>query len=217
MNYLTIDQASVHEIEIKKSRFLCYLYPLQDAADFPPILAALRKEHYKAAHHCSAYIIGPDSLTQKMSDDGEPAGTAGVPMLEVLKQRQLTNLAAVVVRYFGGIKLGAGGLIRAYSSAVSEALKQATIVANVNQLLIALELGYNQVDSFQYFLDHSDLDVTVMDTEYAGQVTYTLAIYQDQATTLEAQLRDRFNGQIGWLELGEETVNVPVKQAADQD
>ena len=209
MNYLTIDQASVHEIEIKKSRFLCYLYPLQDAADFPPILAALRKEHYKAAHHCSAYIIGPDSLTQKMSDDGEPAGTAGVPMLEVLKQRQLTNLAAVVVRYFGGIKLGAGGLIRAYSSA--------TIVTNVNQLLVALELGYNQVDSFQYFLDHSDLDVTVMDTEYAGQVTYTLAIYQDQAATLEAQLRDRFNGQIGWLELGEETVNVPVKQAADQD
>ena len=202
MNYLTIDQASVHEIEIKKSRFLCYLYPLQDAADFPPILA---------------YIIGPDSLTQKMSDDGEPAGTAGVPMLEVLKQRQLTNLAAVVVRYFGGIKLGAGGLIRAYSSAVSEALNQATIVANVNQLLVTLELGYNQVDSFQYFLDHSDLDVTVMDTEYAGQVTYTLAIYQDQSQTLEAQLRDRFNGQIGWLELGEETVNVPVKQAADQD
>ena len=151
-----------------------------------------------------------------MSDDGEPAGTAGVPMLEVLKQRQLTNLAAVVVRYFGGIKLGAGGLIRAYSSAVSEALNQATIVANVNQLLVALELGYNQVDSFQYFLDHSDLDVTVMDTEYAGQVTYTLAIYH-QAATLEAQLRDRFNGQIGWLELGEETVNVPVKQAADQD
>ena len=204
MNYLTIDQASAHEIEIKKSRFLCYLYPLQDVADFPPILAALRKEHYKAAHHCSAYIIGPDSLTQKMSDDGEPAGTAGVPMLEVLKQRQLTNLAAVVVRYFGGIKLGAGGLIRAYSSAVSEALNQATIVANVNQLLVTLELGYN-------------LDVTVMDIEYAGQVTYTLAIYQDQAATLKAQLRDRFSGQIGWLELGEETVNVPVKQAADQD
>ena len=96
-------------------------------------------------------------------------------------------------------------------------MNQATIVANVNQLLVALELGYNQVDSFQYFLDHSDLDVTVMDTEYAGQVTYTLAIYQDQAATLEAQLRDRFNGQIGCLELGEETVNVPVKQVAEQD
>ena len=96
-------------------------------------------------------------------------------------------------------------------------MNQTTIVTNVNQLLVALELDYNQVDSFQYFLDHSDLDVTVMDIEYAGQVTYTLASYQDQAATLKAQLRDRFSGQIGWLELGEETVNVPVKQAADQD
>ena len=217
MEFRTIKEDGQVQEEIKKSRFICHakrVYSEEEARDF---IAAIKKDHYKATHNCSAFIVGEKSEIKRTSDDGEPSGTAGVPMLAVMENHQLTNVCFVVTRYFGGIKLGAGGLIRAYSSAVSEALNQATIVANVNQLLIALELGYNQVDSFQYFLDHSDLDVTVMDTEYAGQVTYTLAIYQDQAATLEAQLRDRFNGQIGWLELGEETVNVPVKQVAEQD
>ena len=210
MNYLSIQSPIIHEIEIKKSRFICYLYPIKDPDEFPPLLQALRKEHYKAAHHCSAYVIGQQFEIQKMSDDGEPSGTAGVPMLEVLKQRELTYLAAVVVRYFGGIKLGAGGLVRAYGQAVSEALNHATIIQNVSQEVIALELSYAQVDSFNYFLSQTDLAITVLNTEYSDKVTFELAIFAEQVATVHEQLVERFNGQLNWLELGEQTVDVVV-------
>lgn len=209
MNYKSIQSPFIHEIEIKKSRFICYLYPLTDANDFPPLLQNLKKEHYKANHHCSAYIIGHKKDIQKMSDDGEPTGTAGVPMLEVLKKQDLTYIAAVVVRYFGGIKLGAGGLIRAYSDAVSEALKHADIIQNIDQQLIQITFDYHQVDSFQYFLANSTLPITILDTQYTDKVTFTLAIHLEKTSELEDALTDRFNAQFQWDLLQVESVNIP--------
>ena len=127
----TIAGAVDHEIVIRKSRFLARLEPVASMADADAAIARVRKVHWDARHHCVALVVGPNGEQQRSSDDGEPAGTAGVPMLEVLRHRNVTDLVAVVTRYFGGVLLGAGGLVRAYSSSVSEALDRAQIVRRV--------------------------------------------------------------------------------------
>lgn len=210
-NYYSIKSPIIDEIDIKKSRFITYLYPIRTEEEFNSHLSDIRKEHYRATHHCQAYILGDDSMIQRMSDDGEPSGTAGVPMLEVLKQNDLTYIMAVVVRYFGGIKLGAGGLIRAYSTSVSEALKKATIIQNRTQMIIEMTLDYNQVDPFQYFLEQTALPITLMDTQYTDKVTYTLAIHLEKVENAHNELIERFSGQLTWNEVGEQTVDLPIK------
>lgn len=211
VNYYSIEAPIIHEIEIKKSRFVTYLIPIKNEADFQEELAAIRKEHYKATHHCQAFILGDDSMIQRMSDDGEPAGTAGVPMLEVLKQQHLTYVMAVVVRYFGGVKLGSGGLIRAYSNAVSEALKEATIIKNINQMMVNVGLRYDQMDSFTYYMSQTELPITLKDTVYTDTVTFNLAINLEAVTEVHYELTNRFSGQLSWTKLGEQTVNLPVR------
>ncbi|WP_307816145.1 IMPACT family protein [Myceligenerans indicum] len=114
-----------HELVIRKSRFLAHLEPVRDTAAADAVVARLRKEFWDARHHCVAMVLGVRADQARSSDDGEPSGTAGVPMLEVLKHRGMTDVVAVVTRYFGGVKLGAGGLVRAYSGAVSAALDEA--------------------------------------------------------------------------------------------
>lgn len=208
-NYLSIKKPVMDEIEIKKSRFITYLYPIREESDFDEYLAQIRKEHYKATHHCQAYILGDDSMIQRMSDDGEPSGTAGIPMLEVLKRQELTYIMAVTVRYFGGTKLGAGGLIRAYSSAVSEALNHAQIMANVDQILLEMVLEYASVDSFNYYLQETDYQITILDTQYTDKVTYQLAVYTQDADAIQEALTNRFSGQVQWKELGEQTIDIP--------
>ena len=117
-----------HELVVKKSRFIAHLVPVGDLEDAEAVVASLRKQYWDARHNCLALVVGVHAEHQRSSDDGEPAGTAGVPMLEVLRQRSLTDLVAVVTRYFGGVLLGTGGLVRAYSTAVSEALDRARLV-----------------------------------------------------------------------------------------
>ena len=211
INYLSIQSPIISEIDIKKSRFITYLYPIETEEDFQNHLANIRKEHYKATHHCQAFILNDDSSIQRMSDDGEPSGTAGVPMLEVLKNNDLTYVMAVTVRYFGGTKLGAGGLIRAYSSAVSEALKEATIIKNITQSMVDLIIDYSQNDTFTYLMGETELPITIMDTQYTDKVTYQLAIDQDQVDDVYNRLVERFKGQLEWNKLGEQTVDIPVK------
>lgn len=210
INYYSIQDPVIHEIDIKKSRFITYLFPIRSEDEFQEHLAIIRKEHYKATHHCQAFILGEDSMIQRMSDDGEPAGTAGVPMLEVLKKEHLTFLMAVVVRYFGGIKLGSGGLIRAYSNAVSEALKEAQIIKNIDQMMVALELRYDQMDSFNYFLSQTKLPISLRDTQYTDTVTFTLAINLEATEAVQEEVTNRFSGQLDWIELGQETVNLTI-------
>jgi len=118
----TIARPVDHEVVIKKSRFLAHLAPARSVAEADAVIARLRKELWDARHHCVAMVLGTHADQARSSDDGEPSGTAGVPMLEVLRHRDLTDLVAVVTRYFGGVKLGAGGLVRAYSGAVAAAL-----------------------------------------------------------------------------------------------
>lgn len=117
-----------HELEIRKSRFICHLQPVASVAEADAFIGAMRKQYWDARHNCTAMVTGVRGDQARSSDDGEPSGTAGVPMLEVLRRRGMTDVVAVVTRYFGGIKLGAGGLVRAYGQAVSEALDRATLV-----------------------------------------------------------------------------------------
>ena len=210
VNYYSIKEPIIHEIDIKKSRFITYLIPIQTEEEFNEQLAAIRKEHYKATHHCQAFILNEDSSIQRMSDDGEPSGTAGVPMLEVLKRNNLTYIMAVTVRYFGGTKLGAGGLIRAYSTSVSETLNHAKLIANATQMVIELTLEYNQVDNFNYYLEQTSTPITVLDTQYTDKVSLTLALYLGDIEPVHQELIDLFSGQIEWTEIGEQTVDVPV-------
>ena len=114
-SYQTIKEDGQSEIEIKKSRFICSLKRVTSEEEAKDFIQAIKKEHWKANHHCSAFVIGEKNEIQRSSDDGEPSGTAGIPMLEVLKKNELINVIAVVTRYFGGTKLGTGGLIRAYT------------------------------------------------------------------------------------------------------
>lgn len=120
--YRTIKEDNQHEVEIKKSRFICFLKRIETEEEAKAFIQQIKKEHWKANHNCSAFVLGDHHEIQRSSDDGEPSGTAGVPMLEVLKKNDLINVCAVVTRYFGGTKLGAGGLIRAYSGSVAQAI-----------------------------------------------------------------------------------------------
>ncbi|MBK0347960.1 YigZ family protein [Aerococcaceae bacterium zg-ZJ1578] len=211
-NYRSIAEKFIDEIEIKKSRFITYLMPIESEEQAQLYIAQIKKEHYKANHHCSAYILNEDASIQRMSDDGEPSGTAGVPMLEVLKKQELTNILAVVVRYFGGTKLGAGGLVRAYSGAVSEALVKAELIQNITQSIIELTLNYAQVDTFQYHLSKQEIEATVLDTQYTDKVSYQLAIDLLKVESVNHYLISIFNGQFDWQEIGEQRVNIPINR-----
>ena len=132
-------------------------------------------------------------------------------MLEVLKREELTFVMAVVVRYFGGVKLGAGGLIRAYSSAVSDALKEAVLIENVPQAIVRLTLEYPQVDSFNYFIEQIKKPPQILDTQYTDKVTHQLAVNLNRVEEIESDLTERFSGQIEWEVIGEQAVDIPIQ------
>ncbi|MDR4949469.1 YigZ family protein [Neobacillus cucumis] len=134
--YHTVKQTGTHEITIQKSRFIAHMTRAETENEAVEFIQSIKKQHWDANHNCSAYLIGEHDQIQKANDDGEPSGTAGVPILEVLKKRKLKDTVVVVTRYFGGIKLGAGGLIRAYGKATSEGLEAVGIVErSLNQII----------------------------------------------------------------------------------
>ena len=162
-----IKEECTNTIVIEKSRFITYLEYCENEDQYKEYLKSIKKKHYDATHVCSAFL-GKD--TRRSSDDGEPSGTAGVPMLSCLDKHGMENTAAFVVRYFGGIKLGAGGLIRAYSSSVSEAIKHADLVEDriFNQYTITL--NYETANRIDYLLNKECQEV---ETEYSENVKYS--------------------------------------------
>ena len=165
----TIQKDCRTEIVIEKSRFICTLKKVGSETEAQEFIKSIKKEFWDATHNCSAYII--NDMQQRSSDDGEPSGTAGVPMLEVLRKKSLTGVAAVVTRYFGGIKLGAGGLVRAYTNSVVHAVEEAGLARRVEMAVFALsappgEAGrimnklYNQnIFLLLFYLYHDNLDI----------------------------------------------------------
>lgn len=157
--YLTIGEDIQSETVIKKSRFLCSLCYAEKADTAADILAKIRKTHYNATHNCYAMIIGQDASFQKASDDGEPQGTAGLPIMEALKNSGVTNIIAVVTRWFGGTLLGTGGLIRAYGGSVSDALKKARIIRNVPAAVYMFSVDYADYGKLQSIAGEFSADI----------------------------------------------------------
>ncbi|WP_171378852.1 YigZ family protein [Enterococcus cecorum] len=192
--YFTIYQNGEHQIEIKKSKFICHLFRIENEEQAKEYIAKIKKEHYKANHNCSAYMLGENFEIQRSSDDGEPSGTAGVPMLEVLKKNQLQNTLAIVTRYFGGIKLGAGGLIRAYSTSVSEALKEIGIVQGKLQQILDIIIDYPQLGKLQNYLENEQ--IAIQEIDYLEQITVKVGIDINQCESFQNALIDLFNNQL---------------------
>ncbi len=190
--YRTIRTDGQVEIEIKKSRFICFAKRVSSEEEAREYIQAIKKEQWKANHNCSAYILGKKAEVLRSSDDGEPSGTAGVPMLEVLKNNQLVDVVVVVTRYFGGIKLGAGGLIRAYSSAVSTTLEEIGIVEATPQQEIFATVDYSLSGKLQHFLETNDY--TIKETLFLENVTFCVLV--KDAVSFEEQLIDLLHGNV---------------------
>lgn len=208
MEFRTIKEDGQVQEEIKKSRFICHIKRVTTEDEARNFIQAVKKEHYKATHNCSAFILGERSEMKRSSDDGEPSGTAGVPMLGVLENHQLTNVCAVVTRYFGGIKLGAGGLIRAYSSNVALAIKEIGIVHIKEQLGLRLTLSYSQYQELPNFLKANHLQE--QDTSFTEQVQTTIFVDKDDKDSVIEELIELFNGKIDITDQGLRKVEVPI-------
>lgn len=206
MNYKTIKNDGICEEDIKKSRFICQLKRISTEDEGRQFIAEVKKEHYKATHSCSAMIVGEDALIKRSSDDGEPSGTAGVPMLTVLEKQGLTNVVAVVTRYFGGIKLGAGGLIRAYSGSVANALKEIGIVEVKEQEGLKITLTYPQYQVFANFLQAENLQEC--DTTFLEQVTTFIYLDADAGEDVSQRLIEFYQGKVTFQKEGAKIVEV---------
>ena len=208
MEYRTIKEDGQVQEEIKKSRFICHakrVYSEEEARDF---ISAIKKEHYKATHNCSAFIVGERSEIKRTSDDGEPSGTAGVPMLGVLENHNLTNVCVVVTRYFGGIKLGAGGLIRAYAGSVALAVKEIGIIEIKEQAGIQIHMTYAQYQEYGNFLKEHNL--IELETNFTDQVDTMIFIDKEKKDGIKADLIEFFNGKVTLTDKGLREVEVPV-------
>lgn len=191
----------MNEFEIEKSRFICYLNRAFNEEEAKAYILRIKKLHPNATHHCSAFLIGEHSELQRNNDDGEPSGTAGVPMLESLRMNKMNDIVAVVVRYFGGIKLGAGGLIRVYSKSVSEAIKLAPLTDKVLTYKYSLTFSYDLIGKLDYFLAHHDTEI--LNKEYDERVTY---VYRSRSDDLNDAIQEIASGSAEIIFLGEEIV-----------
>ncbi|MBZ6109617.1 MULTISPECIES: YigZ family protein [Streptomyces] len=199
--YRTVARAGVHETEINRSRFLCALAPAATEEEAQAFVAGVRKEHTDASHNCWAYVIGADASLQKASDDGEPGGTAGVPMLQMLLRRDMRYVVAVVTRYYGGVKLGAGGLIRAYGGAVGEALDDLGTLTRRRFRLATLTVDHQRAGRLQN--DLRTAGRAVRDVRYAEDVTIEVGLPEAEVEAFRAWLADATAGSAGFALGGE--------------
>lgn len=192
--FITIAKNTSFTMVIKKSRFICSLGRIENEADAQSFIERIQTTNRKATHNCFAYMIGESDQVQRESDNGEPSGTAGIPILESLQLAKLHNVVAVVTRYFGGIKLGAGGLIRAYSNVTTNAIHQAGLVQRVMQTAVDITISYAQHDRIRYFLKEHQIEL--VNETYGVNVTVTVFVNQADCDDLINQLTNYFNGQL---------------------
>jgi uncharacterized protein, YigZ family len=192
--YQQLTHSVVFELEEKRSRFLCYLYPVTSREQSLMRLESLRVEFPDARHHCWAYVIGDPKqpITQAYNDDGEPAGTAGKPILNVLVQRGAGDACAIVVRYFGGIKLGAGGLVRAYGSSVSQALDHATLAAKIPLAELSVLIDFNFEAVARRLVARCSGEV--LEVNYGVEVTLVVVLPIDQEGIFRKALQSSTSG-----------------------
>lgn len=198
--YRTLAAKGEAELVIQRSRFIGRGFPVESEAAALAILADIRKAHWDASHNCFAYRIGPDGGCARYSDDGEPGGTAGLPMMEVLKSRGLTDLLVVVTRYFGGILLGAGGLVRAYSKSAAAAIQAAGEVEVLSALRYHITIPYNRYGGLEPLLRERALVEAV---DFGQDVQVTALVEAAQAPGFCKAVTEKSDGRCTPALLGE--------------
>ena len=205
--YVTIAAPAAAEIEVNRSRFVANVERVESDSEARAVVESARRRHWDARHHCSAYVLGPDGDAQRSNDDGEPAGTAGLPMLEVLRGREVTDVVAVVTRWFGGVLLGSGGLVRAYGEAVRRALDEAVLLRRELFHEVALTLDHGAAARVESEL--RSRGVTVLATTYAERVTLVIGVEGDRLAATTATLAALTGGAAIPTVIGERWVDVP--------
>lgn len=177
MSYKTVKKDAFAEIEIKKSKFIAHIAEIKSEDEAETFIKQTRKKYYDATHNCSAYILNSDRGIRHSSDDGEPSGTAGKPILDVISGAGLSDIIVVVTRYFGGTELGTGGLVRAYSGAAAEVLKNAAVVEITEAKLIEFIIDYGLLPKLQHLC--MELGIIIYETEYLEKVKISVLITED--------------------------------------
>ncbi len=189
----TVYQGGVGEIVEKKSRFIATVRLVESEEEALTVLEAARKKYWDATHNCFAYVIGERRETVRCSDDGEPSGTAGRPMLDVLLGEEITNVIVIVTRYFGGTLLGTGGLVRAYSRAVQEGLAHSRLIEKMYGVRMEIQSDYTGIGKIQYLLASGQ--IPVLDTRYTDQVVTEVLVPKGQADRIRSEITEGTNGR----------------------
>lgn len=191
--YKAVYQGGEGEIVEKKSRFIATVIPAGSEEEVLAFIESIRKKYWDARHHCFAYVIGERNELQRCSDDGEPSGTAGKPMLEVLLGEEIHNVAVVVTRYFGGTLLGTGGLVRAYSAATKQGLASSVIITKILGVKLCILTDYTGLGKIQYILGQRGLQI--LDSVYTDKVELEALIPEDELAAVKAEITEGTNGQ----------------------
>ncbi|MGN0820071.1 MAG: YigZ family protein [Christensenellaceae bacterium] len=199
--YLSVEREAENEIVIERSRFITFVKRVETEADAKDFIATIRKKHGLATHNCYAYVV-ENGLIRRFSDDGEPSKTAGAPILEAITGNNLSNVVVVVTRYFGGIKLGAGGLVRAYIDSASTCIKKANVVKFVKCDVFAVRTDYQSQKLLNGAL--KEAGAVVLDTEYGESVTIKFYVGCDAVENLKTVLLKWFKMEIGLEKIGSE-------------
>jgi len=191
VEFISIANEFRHEYVVEKSRFITTVYPCSTEEEAQTFIGRINKEFWDARHNCTAFALGPKQEQQRSSDNGEPSGTAGKPMLEVLKKTGITNIAVVVTRYFGGIKLGAGGLIRAYSHSVAETLRLAPKELHTIRTELQTTIDYALYGAVERHLQDAQLHY---EASFGEQITLTILVVPNDVERIQKELQDMSHG-----------------------
>lgn len=212
MAYRVIYKGGEGEIVEKKSRFIATVKPVETEEEAVAFINEMKKKYWDARHNCSAFVLGANQELTRCSDDGEPAQTAGRPMLDVLLKEGITNVAVVVTRYFGGVLLGTGGLVRAYQKAVQEGLAASQIIEKRNGFLLYINTDYNGLGKLQYLF--AQKEIAIMENEYAADVRMTVLVPLERKEEIEKAVIEHTNGT-AQLEWGDETIYAVVDKEVE--
>lgn len=207
--FITIKENSYDEFVEKKSTFITHLVRVTSEEEAREFIQKMKKKHYDATHVCSCYVVGDNNEITRANDDGEPSGTAGAPMLDVLVKNEIKNVCATVIRYFGGTKLGTGGLVRAYGGGVINALKNATLVERKDALEIRLELDYSLNGKIEYEIEKTNFIVNNL--EYTDKIIYTIYVMEEDYDSFQSWIANLTNGQFKILSTHERQLEFDIK------
>ena len=192
IEFKTIEKENSAEIVEKKSRFIANIYNVESKEEAEEKIKQIKKKYYDAKHHCFAFsIIEENGITQKSSDDGEPSGTAGAPILNIIKSNNLQNVVIIVTRYFGGILLGTGGLTRAYSEAAGKVVEQSELIQKEPGMEVELEIDYNDNEKFKYYCQKNN--VNIIKIEYTENILYKIELNEKEYKKIEERNKTNNN------------------------